>query len=70
VFQTCGKKMQNEIPKTKFNIVTVQEDPESGDLLVPIPEEILNTLKWNEDTILEIEILSHGVISIIEKHEK
>jgi hypothetical protein len=62
--------MQSDLHQNNHNAVIAQEDPETGDLLVPIPEKILEQLGWNENTILEIEILGHGVISVVEKHEK
>jgi hypothetical protein len=46
--------MQNDQHKNNHNVVTAQEDPETGDLLVPIPLDILEKLGWKEDTILEV----------------
>jgi hypothetical protein len=60
--------MQNALHKNNSNnIVTVQEDPETRDLLVPIPDHILKSLNWNENTLLDITYVC-GKILIEEKH--
>lgn len=33
--------------------VTVQEDPETGDLILPLPEELLKIQDWKEGDELE-----------------
>ena len=34
-------------------IITVEEDPETGDLILPFPEDLLEQAKWAEgDTIV------------------
>jgi hypothetical protein len=33
--------------------VTVEEDPETGDLILPLPEELLKLQGWVEGDILE-----------------
>jgi hypothetical protein len=40
---------QNET--TRYEVVT-QEDPETGDLLLPFPEELLTKLGWKEGDTL------------------
>jgi hypothetical protein len=34
---------------------TVEEDPETGDLMLPFTEEILSTLGWKEGDTMHIE---------------
>lgn len=33
--------------------VTVEEDPETGDLILPLPEDILSLQGWVEGDVLE-----------------
>lgn len=40
-------------PQNTSNVLTVQEDPETGDLFVVFPELFLNELGWKEgDTVV------------------
>ncbi len=39
---------------TRFE-VTTQEDPETGDLLVPMPPELLKALDWKEGDELQLD---------------
>lgn len=48
--------MQNE---TQFEVI-VQEDPETGELLLPIPQEILDRLGWVEGDELDWAETSSG----------
>ena len=41
--------------------VELQED-DNGDLILPIPEEVYETLGWEEDTILTWNIKGDGII--------
>jgi len=33
--------------------VTVEEDPETGEVILPLPQELLDQQGWGEGTILE-----------------
>jgi antitoxin component of MazEF toxin-antitoxin module len=46
--------------------VTLEED-EYGDLVLPIPQPILDELNWHFGTVLEMTLNSDGTISIKEK---
>lgn len=42
--------------------VIVQEDPDTGDMLLPIPQELLDQLGWKEGDELEFNEASDGSI--------
>ena len=44
-----------------FEVIT-QEDPDSGDLLLPIPPELLEQLGWKEGDDLDISVDDNGHI--------
>ena len=52
--------------------VTLEEDPETGDLMLPLPPELLETLGWQLDDVLVWEVVrgenAHQVI--LSKKEK
>lgn len=39
--------MSNKLDNTRYEVIT-QEDPETGDLILPIPPELLTELGWIE----------------------
>lgn len=43
----------NEQNKTLSWTVTVEEDPETGDLILPLPPELLQMQGWKEGDTLE-----------------
>ncbi len=45
----------------RYEVIT-QEDPESGDVILPIPQPVLDELGWKEGTEIEIEIGNSGAI--------
>jgi len=45
----------------RYEVIT-QEDPESGDVILPIPQPVLDELGWKEGTEIEIEIDNSGAI--------
>jgi hypothetical protein len=47
--------------------VTVGEDAKTGDLIIPLPDSIIDDMGWNEDTILIWEITEQGEIILKEK---
>jgi hypothetical protein len=44
--------------------VIVQEDPETGDLLLPIPQPILTSLGWKEGDDVDFDIREDGTFLI------
>ncbi len=45
----------------RYEVIT-QEDPESGDVILPIPQPVLDELGWKEGTEIEIDIDNSGAI--------
>ena len=50
----------------RYEVIT-QEDPDSGDLYIPIPEPVLRDLGWKEGDDVEIELDSEGKIYLKKK---
>ena len=50
-----GKKYDN----SRYEVIT-QEDPESGDLMVPLPPELLQQLGWVEGDTIDFSIDDKG----------
>lgn len=46
--------------ESKIYEVITQEDPETGDLLIPIPESVLKSLGWKEGMEVDIDIDKNG----------
>jgi len=48
--------------KTQSNswTITLEEDPETGDLIMPIPQEVLELQEWSEGDTLEWIDLNNG----------
>jgi hypothetical protein len=40
--------------------ITLEEDPETGDLIMPIPQEVLELQEWQEGDTLEWIDLNNG----------
>lgn len=49
--------------------VMTQEDPETGDVIVPIPPQVLKELGWKEGDEMDIQLDSSGKV-IIKKVDK
>ena len=47
-----------------YEVIT-QEDSETGDLILPIPQPILDALGWKEGTNVDFDIDDKGVVYII-----
>lgn len=54
---------QNNI---RYEVIT-QEDPETGDLLLPIPPQLLQELGWKEGDELDFDIRKDGTIFLKKK---
>jgi hypothetical protein len=48
---------------TRYEVIT-QEDPDSGDLLLPIPQPLLDQMGWKEGDELLFDIDDTGAIII------
>ena len=44
------RRLKNEQPR--YEVIT-HEDPETGDIILPIPLELLNTMGWKEGDLLD-----------------
>ena len=47
--------------------VTVEEDPDTGDLILPFPPELLKELGWNEGDTLLWDVNSDGSFCLSKK---
>lgn len=47
----------------RYEVIT-QEDPESGDLIVPIPPHLLKEMNWKEGDELDIQVGEDGRITL------
>ena len=50
----------------RYEVIT-QEDPETGDIIVPIPPHILESLGWKEGDDIEFEIGKDNNVIYIKK---
>lgn len=50
----------------RYEVIT-QEDPETGDLILPIPEPVLKSLGWKEGDDVEIGLNEDGSIFLKKK---
>lgn len=52
---------------TKSWAVTLEQDPETGELLLPFPVDLLNQMGWSEGTDIFWDVQDNGSIIIREK---
>lgn len=52
----------------KSFVVEVEED-ENGELLLPLPLELINQMGWDEETILDWELMDNGTVVLKEVKE-
>ena len=50
----------------RYEVIT-QEDPETGDLIIPIPEPILKSMGWKEGDDITVEIDKDGKLFLKKK---
>ena len=50
----------------RYEVIT-QEDPETGDLIIPIPEPVLKEMGWKEGDEVNIDIDKDGKIYLKKK---
>ena len=56
--------------KNKSWTLTLEEDPETGDLLLPFTDEILKELGWKEGDVLDWVDNKDGSWSLVKKKQK
>jgi hypothetical protein len=56
--------------KNKSWTVTLEEDPETGDLILPFSNEMLEEVGWKEGDVLEWIDNKNGSWSLVKKDEK
>jgi hypothetical protein len=49
----------NSVNSVRYEVIT-QEDPDSGDLIIPIPIPILKNMGWKEGDEIEIAVGEDG----------
>lgn len=49
--------------------VIIQEDPETGDLILPIPQPVLDSLGWKEGDDVKFDIREDGTF-LIQRNEE
>lgn len=59
-------KHKPPINDVRYEVIT-QEDPETGDLIIPIPEPILKAMGWKEGEEIDIEVNQDGSINLKKK---
>ena len=59
---TTTAKVESTSPTTW--IVTLEEDPETGDLVMPIPQEALDANKWQIGDTLTWNIDDEGTVTL------
>ena len=62
--------VQEVIPITKSWTVTLEEDPDTGELILPFNEEILKEAGWKEGDVLEWIDNKNGSWSLVKQEEK
>ena len=62
--------VQQITPIHKTHIVTLEEDPETGDLILPFTDEILQEAGWAEGDTLEWTNLKNGTWSLAKKQDE
>lgn len=50
--------------------ITLEEDPETGDLILPFPADFLAETGWQEGDVLEWIDNDNGTWSLVKKEEK
>ncbi len=51
---------------SRYEVIT-QEDPDSGDLIIPIPEPVLKQMGWKEGDDVEISLNEDGTVFLKKK---
>lgn len=59
-------KARSPLDNARFEVIT-QEDPETGDLIIPLPEPLLKRMGWKEGDDVEISLDENGQIYLKKK---
>lgn len=59
-------KTQPGVGDVRYEVIT-QEDPETGDLIIPIPEPILKSMGWKEGDEVSVDIDKDGKLFLKKK---
>lgn len=51
--------MTKSVDSSTYEVIA-QEDPETGDTIIPIPTELLERMEWKEGDILDINKTADG----------
>ena len=62
--------VQQIMPLHKTHTITLEEDPETGDLILPFTDEILQEAGWQEGDTLEWTDLKNGSWSLAKKQDE
>ena len=57
------RKSQPGMEHTRYEVIT-QEDPETGDIIIPIPQPLLDQLGWKEGMEVDFSLGEDGKIYI------
>jgi len=52
--------------KTRYEVIT-QEDPDTGDLIIPLPLPVLKSLGWKEGDDIQFTLGDNGEIYLTKK---
>lgn len=52
----------NETDKARYEVITQESQDGSGDLIIPLPAPLLQSLGWTEETELAIGVNENGTI--------
>jgi hypothetical protein len=69
--QTTGKKIAvpGSLPNAKTWAVALEQDPETGELILPLPVDLLSQMGWAEGTDIWWDIQDNGSVFLREKKE-
>jgi hypothetical protein len=69
---TTGRKtvVPGSLPNAKTWAVTLEQDPETGELILPFPTDLLNQMGWSEGTDIWWDVQDNGSVVIREKKEE
>ena len=59
-------KARSPLDNARYEVIT-QEDPETGDVIIPLPEPLLKRMGWKEGDELEINLDENGHIFLKKK---
>ena len=54
-----ARKKKEQVNNTRYEVIT-EEDPNTGDIILPIPPELLERMGWKEGDTLEWKQTDNG----------